>query len=124
MLKFQVAAVTAILFWTTSSASSAQQTACRWIGTTWTCETNPTITQQLDNLITKLESHQRQKQADYDRKVQSSYDAAVSEVKGVIAQRLRDGDCKGAIELSLYLSDISLANQVRKFCDSSPPNGK
>lgn len=124
--------LTALAILSMNEPALAQQTDCRWVGSTWTCQTKPDIWQQnqdnlkrqneqFQNLLRNLDQQQQRNRAEYDAKVQASHDAAVSEVKSVISRKLREGDCKGAIELALLLNDIELASQVKTFCNLPSP---
>ena len=48
--------------------------------------------------------------------VDQSHAAAMAEVQAEVAKRLRDGDCKGAVDLALLSGDIDTATKAKTFC--------
>lgn len=66
--------------------------------------------------IQRRVEQQRPPEPDRQRQVNNSYANAKAEVREAIMGKLRENDCKGALDIALIGSDIELATQVKAYC--------
>ena len=125
-----------------ASPALGQQTNCRWVGSTWSCDTSPgrsSLDPDAFNRAYDREFQRGQAQSNEIMRIQEKADqrrrdeAAASEAQAqvdiararddraaglhkTVGEMLSTGNCTGAQDLALGAGDIELANQVKTYC--------